>query len=170
MGPKKSPYQALRDSLPQTSIVFPVSYIDRAKYLFWKAYTPFHPFFRDVCIKLGIVSLEKKTERWGARQDFLIGTIAPGETFETVVAHLVGQGYCNHFVAWEDDGEVVSLRYVEDFKTQYHVRIFDDGEVRAHFELTPEHSPFKHYYAVGFEDRRDYFLKVFGNKIVPPGR
>lgn len=149
-------------------MVFPDSTINRIKYVFWRIYTPFHPFLRDFSLKTGIVSEESKIERWGARQRFLLGSIVPEETVESVVKHLIEKGYRNHFVAWEDEGEVVSLRYTDNFSHQYHIRVFEDGEVRAHYEYTPECHPFKHYYEIGcFEPRREEFLKVLEGKIIP---
>jgi hypothetical protein len=169
MGPQThSSIDALKESLPDSMMVFPSRFADRVKYIIWRIYTPFHPFVRDTALKLHIVSAKAKAERWGSRQEFLLGTIAPGESIESLVQYLVGKGYGNHFVAWEDAGEMVSLRLAESFSHQYHVRIFNDGEVRGHFEYTPECYPIKHYYAEGFEDRRDYFLDLLGTKIVPP--
>lgn len=168
MGSKQlSPYDSLTRGLPASSMVYPDALLERIKYIFWRVYTPFHPFVRDLALRLHIVSAKAKAERWGSRQLYLLGHIAPQETFESIIAYLISRGYYNHFVAWEDDGEVVSLRYMENFSHQYHLRIFDDGEVRGHFEYTPECHPFKHYYAEGFEERRDYFLALLGDKIVP---
>jgi hypothetical protein len=154
-------------ALPASKMVWPSAFFDKWKYIFWRLYTPYHPFFRDTSLKLGIISAEAKVARWGARQRYLLGNIAPDETIESVVEYLLKNGFGNHFVAWEDEGEVVSLRYVENFKYQYHVRIFEDGEVRAHYEYTPECHPFHHYYEVGFEDRREHFLSILGDRIVP---
>ncbi len=162
-----SPHDSLKKGLPASSMVYPESFIQKLKYLFWRVYTPLHPFARDLAIKTRIVSLKKKEALFGSRQHFLLGHIAPTETFESFVNYLISKGYGNHFVAWEDAGEVVSLRYTEHFAHQYHLRIFDDGEVRGHFEYTPECHPFKHYYAVGFEERREYFLDLLKDKIVP---
>ncbi|HYF13378.1 MAG TPA: hypothetical protein VD928_03725 [Candidatus Paceibacterota bacterium] len=160
-------HKELRNSLPHAHMVFPDELINRVKYYIWRVYTPYHPFFRDLAIKLRLVSITKKVERFGARQRYLLGTIAPNETVEGVIEHLLSKGYGNHFVAWEDDGEVVSLRYVENFKYQYHLRIFEDGEVRGHYEFTTECHPLKHFYEIGFEDRREHFLSVLGDKITP---
>jgi hypothetical protein len=162
-----SPYDAITRDLPASVMLYPDTFLERIKYLIWRVYTPFHPFFRDLAIRLHIVSIQAKAERWGSRQNYLLGHIAPHETFESVIKYLISKGFYNHFVAWEDDGEVVSLRYMENFSHQYHLRIFDDGEVRGHFEYTPECHPLKHYYAEGFEERRDYFLNLLGDKIVP---
>lgn len=160
------PYKTLKNAIPYSRMVFPQPFFHKLKYIFWRVYTPFHPFFRDTALRLGVVSAKAKATRWGSRQKFLLGHLAPQETFESISAYLVDRGYGNHFVAWEDDGEVVSLRHAADFATQYHIRIFTDGEVRAHFEYTPECHPFKHYHAVGFEPRRDYFLELLGDKII----
>lgn len=149
-------------------MVFPPSLLQRIKYFLWRLYTPIHPHVRDSLTALGVMSSSAKARRWGMRQPFLLGTIAPHETPRTVVEHLAKQGFGNHFVAWEDDGEVVSLRYAENFEYQYHVRIFKDGEVRAHYEYTPECHPIKHYYRRGcFEPRREEFLRMLGSTIVP---
>lgn len=163
-----SSYGSLRHELPASHMVYPEEFIHRVKYIFWRLYTPFHPFLRDTCIRLGLVSLKLKEDRWGKRQKFLLGHIAPHESIENVVRHLTTKGYGNHFVAWEDDGEVVSLRYTENFATQYHLRIFEDGEVRGHFEHTPECHPIKHYYSRDcFEPKREHFLGILGDKIIP---
>ncbi len=148
-------------------MIFPNTFLDQVKYVIWSVYTPVHPFFRELVTGLGIVSLKAKAERWGSRQDYLVGTIAPSESVESVVKHLVNYGYRNHFVAWKDEGEVVSLRYVENFKYQYHVRVFEDGEVRAHYEYTPEAHIIRHNKAIGFEHRREEFLRILGDKIIP---
>lgn len=161
------PHKSWIRALPRSRVPFPSRLSHRAKYFVWRVYTPLHPRVRDVSVALGVVSASSKIKKWGARQRYLLGTIAPNETIESVIQHLVARGYANHFVAWKDAGEVVSLRYVENFVYQYHIRIFEDGEVRGHYEFTPECYPLKHYHAVGSEDRRDYFLKLFGERIVP---
>ena len=147
-------------------MVFPRQFSRQLKYIVWRVYTPLHPYMRNLALTLKVVTRDKKIERWGHRQQFLLGQIAPSESVESVVRHLTTKGFGNHFVAWEDDGEVVSLRYSDDFATQYHVRVFEDGEVRAHYEYTPECYPIKHYYQMGcFEPRREFFLELLGNKI-----
>jgi hypothetical protein len=153
--------------LPPSRMVFPNTLLDRAKYFFWCCYTPFHPFFRDLAIATKLVSLDKKIAKWGRRQDFLLGWVSPEETMRSLIDHLIENGYTNHFIAWEDDGEVASLRYVESFRYQYHIRIFEDGEIRGHYEYTPECCPFRHFKALGLEERREDFLKLLKDKITP---
>jgi hypothetical protein len=130
-------------------------------------YAPVHPLVRTVAVRAGLSSeYFVRSERTG-RQPFLIGHIAPGASVEDFVEHLVSQGFGNHFIAWLDQGEVASLRLVENFVYQYHVRIFEDGEVRGHYEFTPECHPIKHLRARGQEHRLEAFRAFFGNFVAP---
>ncbi|HTR19134.1 MAG TPA: hypothetical protein VMH91_04140 [Candidatus Paceibacterota bacterium] len=147
------------DSLPASAMVYPEQLWDRVKYLFWTFYTPYHPLVRDTALRLRVVRHE-------GRQDFLIGTIAPHLSIPEFISHLLGKGYGNHFVAWKDDGEVVSLRYTDGFAYQYHVRVFEDREVRAHYEYTPECYPISHIMETDMEARREEFLSLLGDTIV----
>ena len=141
-------------------MVYPDAITHRIKYYFWYYYTPYHPTVRDSVIALSIVKNR-------GRQPFLLGTVAPHLSIEEFVAFLVENGYAYHRVAWEDDGEVVSLRRVKDFEFQYHLRIFEDREVRGHYEYTPECYPLWHLWDVGREDRREEFLALLGERIIP---
>lgn len=147
-------------TLPSSEMVYPEAFKHRIKYYLWRVYGPYHPTVRDGVIALRLVKNH-------GRQPHLIGTIAPGHSVEDVAAHLVAQGYAFHRVAWEDSGEVVSLRRVENFTHQYHLRIFEDGEVRGHYEYTPECYPLLHLWDFGREERRDAFLKVLGEYVTP---
>ena len=153
-------------TLPYSKMVFPESLVDRLKYLFWLLYTPVHPYLRDAVVRLGLVNFDQFLDAKG-RQKFLVGVTAPGVSVTDLIEHLVQYGYGNHFVAWKDDGEVASLRLPDNFSYQYHIRIYSDGEVRAHYELSPEAYPMKHYYEVGMEERREHFLELLGGKITP---
>jgi hypothetical protein len=150
----------LAKSIPHSKLIYPARVIDRVKYWFWHYFTPYHPQVRDTLLRLGIVWHE-------GRQDFLIGTVAPHTTIEEVITYLVERGFHNHFVAWEDDGELVSLRYPDGFKRQYHLRIFEDGEIRAHYEYTTEAHPIRHMRDIDVEPRREYFLELLGERIIP---
>jgi len=148
-------------------MIFPHSFKDRLKYLFWRLYTPFHPFVRDTALMLGIVS--QSDQYPGGRQPYVLGKIAPGTSMQDFITHMIRQGFGNHFTAWEDRGQVVSLRYMDDFRYQYHLRVFEDGEVRGHYEYTPECHPVLHMKMEGvpFEERREEFMRFFGDRIVP---
>src|SRR4051812_1022843 len=147
-------------SLPRSNMAYPRNFIDIFKYGFWRLYTPIHPLVRDVALTAGFV-------HHSGRQNFLIGRVAPGQTLQQIVDHLLARGYGNHFIAWKDDGELVSLRKVVGFERQYHIRIFDDGEIRGHFEYTPECYPVLHMKAVDQRDCRDEFLTLLAGVAVP---
>lgn len=142
-------------------MVYPSAPHDQLKYWFWRIYTPLHPLVRIVTYRLGVgkflirsIAPEAKGE---GRQDFLLGTLNPECSVEEFVSFLISKGFGNHFIAWKDTDELVSLRKTVDFKFQYHIRIFRDGEVRCHYEYTPEYRPVRHLIRIGFEDRSQEF-------------
>jgi len=147
-------------TLPASEMVYPDTLTHRLKYYLWYYYSPYHPTVRDSVIALNVI------KNYG-RQPYILGTIAPHLTIEEFVSYLVEKGYAYHRVAWEDDGEVVSLRHVKNFIYQYHIRVFQDREVRGHYEYTPECYPLLHLFDVGFEDRREEFMALFGDRIIP---
>jgi hypothetical protein len=145
--------------LPHARMQFPDTTLDRCKYVLWKIYTPLHPHVRDISTKLGIVRHE-------GRQHFLIGKLDASRSLRAFVSFLIEQGFGNHFIAWEDTDEVISLRRTDGFRYQYHLRIFSDGEVRCHYEYTPEYRPIQHLIQVGFEDRTPEFREIVQDWIV----
>ena len=151
---------ALRQSIPNSVLPYPKGFRNRSKYVFWKAIYPLHGTGRDILLSLGILHHEGK-------QNYLLGRIAPGRSMEDFVQYLVERNIRNHFVALRDDDEVASLRRVVDFEHQYHLRIFKNGEVRGHFEYTPESHPKWHMEKVGQMARRADFLEMLGDWIVP---
>jgi len=159
-SPESKPYKHWIKKIPRAHVTRPTHLKDWVKFIVWFVIVPIHPYGKEMLLRLRII-------KHSGRQKFLLGMIAPGETIESVSMHLVARGYGNHFVAWDDDGQVVSLRYTPNFIYQYHVRIFSDGEVRAHYEFTPESYPFKHLKEVGIEERRKEFLEILGDKIIP---
>jgi hypothetical protein len=165
MNPAKEPQQKWIKDLPRSKISYPTRLRDRAKYVFWRTYTPFHPLLRGTARVLG-VDTESFVETDEGRQNYLLGNIAPDTSLREFVDHLVSQGFANHFVAWKDNNELVSLRRVENFTHQYHIRIFKDGEVRGHYEFTPECYPFRHLRARGQEHRPEEFKKLFGDRVI----
>lgn len=72
--------------------------------------------------------------------------------------HLETQGFSPNFIAWSDKHETQSLRKVEG-DWQYHLRVYQDLEIRGHYELTPEAGLIAHFLEMGMEERREEFLK-----------
>jgi hypothetical protein len=101
------------------------------------------------------------------RQKFHLGWLAPGKTLQDLEKHLHEQwGFGNHFIAWHDSGQVLSWRKLASFDFQYHLRVFDDGEIRGHYEYTPESKPVAHFEEWGEEDHTEEFKKFLGEYAV----
>jgi hypothetical protein len=101
------------------------------------------------------------------RQRYLIGWLAPDKTLADLKEHLSTKfGFGNHFVAWEDADQVLSWRKLDSFNDQYHLRVFKDGEIRGHYERTPEGATIDHFLEHGEEQRRDDFDKFLDGFIV----
>jgi len=145
--------------LPRSRVVYPQNKRDRLMYWCFRAYTPFHKPVRATSLALGLLKHE-------GRQDFLLGTLDPKHSMRDFVAFLVEHGFGNHFIAWREENELVSLRKAVGFKYQYHVRIFTDGEVRCHYEYTPECHPILHIREIGVEDRTEEFKTLIQDWIV----
>jgi len=165
----REPAQSLENwvkKIPASRMVYPDQLLDRTKYMFWHFFTPFHPAVRSAAESMGIRRQHFEDPEYRGRQHYLLGTIAPGLSTQEFILHCIERGYGNHFVAWHDEGQLMSLRYVENFTHQYHLRVFEDGEVRGHYEYTPESYPIRHIRAMGLQDRRRVFYEHLGDRIV----
>ena len=136
------------------------------KQLVWFPIKPIFPFFRNLVIKLGIVKVPI------GRQHFHIGYLKPDMDHTKLGQHLQTHKFNHQLMAFIDPDEVLGMRKLADHdaRFQYHVRIFADGEVRGHFEKTPEDFPFDHLHEIGFEDRYEDFLAFLGDHITPTKR
>lgn len=153
-------------TVPVSKMVYPQAPADRLKYWLWRILRPMHPYVRNV---LGFIGYMKKYDKYrpGGRQPYLVGTLAPGVTPLALGMYLVDRGYGNHFIALRDQDELYGLRYSPTFEHQYHIRVFKDGEVRAHFEYTTESHPLLHDKAIGTQERREEFLTLLDGYITP---
>lgn len=97
------------------------------------------------------------------RQPFHLGWLAPGRTLAEMKRYLSRTyEFGNHFVAWEDPDQVLSWRKLDGFEYQYHLRVFKDGEIRGHYERTPESAPIAHFLEKGETRRTHDFLTFLG--------
>lgn len=144
---------ALKAIVPDSVLPYPDRFIDRAKYFVWRLVFP-GPYGKA---RDGLLSM--KLIKHSGRQPYLIGKLDRDKT-ESFLKHLKDKGFGNHFVAWEDDDEIIGLRKLDGFDHQYHIRIFKDGEVRGHYEYTPESHCILHLKKIGNEERREYFSKL----------
>ena len=102
-----------------------------------------------------------------SRQRFHLGWLAPSQTLADLKNHLSSKfGFGNHFIAWDDADQVLSWRKLTSFNDQYHLRVFSDGEIRGHYERTPEGSPVSHFLEKGEEERKEDFEKFLAGYVV----
>ena len=127
----------------------------------WKRLYFIFPWMQTHFLKWHLAWHEK------GRQPYHIGWLAPGKTLQELEKHLHDEwGFGNHFVAWKDNGQVLSWRKLESFDDQYHIRVFKDGEIRGHHEYTPESRPFEHFGEINEQARIEEFRKFLGSYIV----
>jgi hypothetical protein len=133
----------------------------------WKVYTviqfsirPFHPVLRVILFKLRIV-------RHGTRQPYLIGYLKNEVTVSEFKSYLLSKGFETPFAMWLDEGEVLSIRYRPVFEFQYHIRVYENKEVRCHYEITPEEAPLDHLTDRFTEPRREEFMEWLEGWIIP---
>jgi len=127
----------------------PRAFALRLKHWFWKLFGPFFPSFRDLWLWLGFI-------KHNERQPYLFGRLKSGLGGHEVRQLLAAAGFSNDYIAWIDPDEVVNMRKVVNVEYQYHVRLFNDGEIKGHHEFAAEAHPFKHLYDVGMESGEDY--------------
>lgn len=133
----------------------------------WKAYAmvqfstrPFHPILRLLLFKARIV-------RHGKRQPYLLGFLNENRSAKDLKNYLLSEGFETMFAYWVDEGEVFGLRYRANFEFQYHIRLYNNGEVRCHYEITPEEAPLDHLTDRYTERRRDDFMNWLQDWIIP---
>jgi len=138
-----------------------VTFFDRIKQKIWRFIYRSFLKIQEALLKWHIIQHNKE------RQRYHIGWLAPGKTLSDLKLHLHSKwGFGNHFVAWKDKGQVLSWRKLADFNDQYHLRVFEDGEIRGHFEFTPEGHPIDHLTERGEEPRLLDFLKFLDDFVV----
>jgi GT2 family glycosyltransferase len=136
-----------------------LSFLEKLINAFWRRISPFFMKVRDVLIACRII-------KHNFRQPYHLGYLDPSKTEADLLKHLHAQGFSNHFFAWDDPGQKYSLRRRTDFKFQYHLRIFSDGEIRGHYEWTPEAHPIRHLQDLGMQPQTEEFTKFLQGWIV----
>jgi hypothetical protein len=138
-----------------------LTFPQRVKNKIWHIIYYVFPWLQSHLVKWHIIWHDKD------RQKYHLGWLAPGRTLKELENHLHEKwGFGNHFVAWVDSGQVLSWRKLVDFDHQYHIRVFKDGELRGHYEFTPESKPLKHFDEVGEESHIREFKKFLGDFAV----
>jgi hypothetical protein len=131
-----------------------MTFFDKIKQDVWNFIYKFFLPVRQLLLKMGVVWHKK------GRQRYHIGWLAPGKTLAELKSHLHDKwGFGNHFIAWIDEDQVLSWRKLTDFQDQYHLRVYNDGEICGHYEFTPEAHPLEHLEEKGELDKTEDFLK-----------
>ena len=134
--------------------------LDKVKQKIWHFIYRFFPTLQKVFLRWHLIFHEKE------RQRYHIGWLAPGKTLAGLKKHLHEKwGFGNHFIAWSDQAQVLSWRKLINFNEQYHLRVFSDGEIRGHFEFTPEAHPVEHFEEKGEKERNRDFLNFLGDFV-----
>lgn len=125
---------------------------------------PFFPILQSLVFALGISKNPTK------REAYLLGRLKQEVSVEMAREHLLRNGFFDNHVAYTDPGQVFSLRRVSEDEPdhQYHIRIFDNREVRGHYEFTPEDKPWKHLKNVGLVARREKFAPWLKDIVSDP--
>ncbi|MES2087965.1 MAG: hypothetical protein V4467_03140 [Patescibacteria group bacterium] len=100
------------------------------------------------------------------RQKFLLGRLNSQFNKSELAKLLYAAGFEAAVIAWHDPGQVLSMRKIDSEIYQYHLRLFVDGEIRAHYEYSPESHPLSHFLEARFEPRTEIFKEFLGNYLV----
>lgn len=125
--------------------------------LIWKINYKIYPCLRDLILFLGLW-------KHSGRQKFRIGFLKKNIEESDVKKILEKKGFERSICSWIDDCEVLSMRKrVGSY--QYHIRLFSDGEIRGHYEYSPENKPFGHLNETVFRSEKCYFCEVLGDVL-----
>ena len=136
---------------------------DLLKRFLWFLIKPLHPYIRNLLLFSHVI-------HHCGRQRYHVGYLKAGKTISALEKFLRRERFWPCRVAWSDDGEVLNLRRFNGFQHQYHLRIFRDGEVRGHYEKTPEAHPIDHMNEIGMEARSKDFLRFLDGWVAARSR
>ncbi len=93
------------------------------------------------------------------RQKYHVGFVKKKDIHK-IKKYLLKQGYEPAILAWKDPGEMISMRKIDKEVFSYHLRIFKDWEVRAHYEYASEAKPLYHITEKVFMPKERYYKKL----------
>jgi len=125
----------------------------------WRVNYTIYPYLRDLI-------LFTKVWKHTGRQNFRIGFVKKGVKKNDIKKILGFNGFETSICSWIDDGEVLSMRKRTKRGRQYHVRFFSDGEIRGHYEYSPEGAPVFHLLSRFMRSGRRYFCKILKKVLV----
>lgn len=126
--------------------------------LFWKiTYQIYPPLILRTLEKIGIHKF---------RCPYHIGYLSQSKNLENLELYLRNDNFENCPIEWKDPGEILSLRKIVNQVFQYHIRTFTDGEIRGHFEYTPEDAPLLHIFKREFKFEDKYFKQLLKDYLI----
>lgn len=123
---------------------------------FWNTVYKIYPPFLRILERFGF----HKT-----RQKYHVGYLAPQYKADDLKKNLLEKDFENAILTWRDPSEILNMRKIDAEIYQYHLRIFEDGEIRGHYEYSSEGNPWGHIVETCFEPRLDYFKELLGKII-----
>ncbi len=120
-------------------------------------------------------NLVRKFFPFKGRQEFILTKIDPRIlSKEEFAIRLINIGYQFNYFSFEDKDETMNLRklYISpNYKIrQYHIRLYNDGEVRAHDEISYEEDAVAHIDGVSSGDipliEKEKIIQVIENDII----
>ena len=121
--------------------------------MFWNiVYTIYPPFLR----------LLERFHFHTVRQEYVLGNLNSRYTPNDLRQFLFQRGFSKAILAWKDPGEILSLRLVDRKVFQYHLRLFNDGEIRGHYEYSSEGNPLFHILDIGLRREENFFRSLLG--------
>ncbi len=112
-----------------------------------------------------VLRLLEKLKFHRGRQPWVLGFLKKHHKIDHVKSHLKNHGFEESILTWRDDGEILNMRKVVNHKYQYHVRVFHDYEIRAHYEYSSEGAPIKHCLEECFVPEREYFTDLLRDHL-----
>ncbi len=107
--------------------------------------------------------------RLNKRGPYLLGKINSSKyTVEDFKKHLLSIHFEKNRLSFKEPGELLSMRRVDGLKFQWHIRLFDDGEVRGHYEVSPEALPLRHLKDayVRETDDKSFLVSLLGDYLI----
>jgi hypothetical protein len=123
---------------------------------FWKLVYKVYPPVLRILEKVGVHK---------GRQDFHIGSLKEDINISNVFNYLSENGFEDAVLAWKDTGDVLNMRRIDNKIYQYHLRIFNDNEVKGHYEYSSEGNPLGHIFEKHFEASIDFFNSLLANYL-----
>lgn len=124
----------------------------------WKITYACYPYIRNFLLFSRIM-------KHSGRQNFHLGFLKQGLSMDDLKYLLEEKGFEKSIMSWIDDDEAMSMRKRANKIYQHHIRLYSDGEIKGHYEYSPESRPRKHLKGEVFEPEKRFFMDLAGDVI-----